>query len=284
MKFRKVRNTAVLVLLCLLAAVVCFPILFVLIGSIMSEGELRNHLAPAISQGAGWVSWRLFPAYPTLRAYVELLIDSPEFYVLFWNSVKLTLGILAGQLLFGMPAAWGLAKLHFRGRKALYWIYVILMLFPFQTTMLSSYLVLNSLQLVNTHAGILLPSIFSTFPVFIMYRFFKNVPDELIESAKLDGAGPFQIFLKIGVPLGSSGVISALILSYLECWNMIEQPMTFLKDKELWPLSLYLPNLTLEQAGFAFAASAVVLLPSLCIFFAGQEYLEQGIIASAIKA
>lgn len=83
MKFKKARNAAVLALLCLLAAVVCFPIFFVLTGSMMGEGELRNHLAPAVSQGAGWVSWRLLPAYPTLRAYVELLIDSPEFYVLF---------------------------------------------------------------------------------------------------------------------------------------------------------------------------------------------------------
>lgn len=284
MKARKLRSGCILVLMFLLAAVVCFPVLFVLVGSFMSAGELEGNLTPVVNGTQGWIGWSLLPAQPTMRPYVQLLIDSPEFYVLFWNSVKITLGILAGQLLFGMPAAWGLAKLDFGGRKALYWIYVILMLFPFQTTMLSSYLILNRLQLVNTHAGIILPAMFSTFPVFIMYRFFKGVPDELIESAKLDGAGHLQIFLRIGIPLGSSGVISALILNYLECWNMIEQPMTFLKDQALWPLSLYLPNITLEQAGFAFASAAVVLLPSLCVFFAGQEYLEQGIVASAIKA
>lgn len=284
MKARKLRSGCILVLMFLLAAVVCFPVLFVLVGSFMSTGELERNLAPVVNGTQGWIGWSLLPAQPTMRPYVQLLIDSPEFYVLFWNSVKITLGILAGQLLFGMPAAWGLAKLDFGGRKALYWIYVILMLFPFQTTMLSSYLILNRLQLVNTHAGIILPAMFSTFPVFIMYRFFKGVPDELIESAKLDGAGHLQIFFRIGIPLGSSGVISALILNYLECWNMIEQPMTFLKDQALWPLSLYLPNITLEQAGFAFASAVVVLLPSLCVFFAGQEYLEQGIVASAIKA
>lgn len=284
MKIKKTGNCAILIFLLFLGAAVCFPVLFVLTGSFMSQGELKSSLAPVVEGASGWISWRFLPAFPTLKSYVEILIDSPEFYVLFWNSVKITFGILAGQLLFGMPAAWGLAKLPFPGRGILYWIYIILMLLPFQTTMLSSYLVLNQLDLVNTQGGVILPSMFATFPVFIMYRFFKNVPEELVESAKLDGAGQLQVFFRIGIPLGSSGVISALILNYLECWNMIEQPMTFLKDKALWPLSLYLPNITLDQAGFAFASAVVVLIPSLCIFFAGQEYLEQGIIASAIKA
>ena len=128
-----------------------------------------------------------------------------------------------------------------------------------------------------------MPAVFSTFPVFIMYRFFEGIPDSLLESARLDGAGELKIFIKIGLPLGSPGIISAMVLGFLEYWNLIEQPMAFLKTKSLWPLSLFLPNISLEDAGMAFASSVIVLLPALLVFLAGQDYLEQGIISTALK-
>lgn len=155
-------------------------------------------------------------------------------------------------------------------------LYIALMMMPFQVLMLSNYLVLDGLSLLDSQAGIIFPAVFSTFPVFIMYRFFAGVPDSLIEAAKLDGAGNFQIFWRIGLPLGSPGILSAMVLGFLEYWNLIEQPMAFLKTKSLWPLSLFLPNIGMEQAGLAFATSIVVLIPALLVFLAGQEYLEQG--------
>lgn len=183
----------------------------------------------------------------------------------------------------GIPAAWGFAKYRFPLKKAVFTLYILLMMMPFQVTMLSNYLVLDRLHLLNTHAGIILPAAFSTFPVFIMYRFFCGVPGSILEAAQIDGAGPLQIFLHIGLPLGSAGVVSAVVLSFLEYWNLIEQPLTFLQDKRLWPLSLYLPNISLDRAGIAFTASVTALFPAVLIFLSGQDYLEQGIIASAIK-
>ena len=203
--------------------------------------------------------------------------------VSFWNSIKMTGLILLGQLLTGVPAAWGFAKLKIPHKHLIFNLYIVLMLMPFQVTMLSNYLTLDRLHLMNTQWAVILPAVFSTFPVFIMYHFFRNIPDGIIESAELDGAGPFQIFLWIGVPLGSSGIVSALVLSFLDAWNLIEQPLTFLKDKTLWPLSMYLPNISLDNAGLAFAASVLTLIPSLLVFLAGQNYLEQGITASAVK-
>ena len=100
---------------------------------------------------------------------------------------------------------------------------------------------------------------------------------------RIDGAGVWQIFLQIGVPLGMAGIVSAELLSFLDVWNMIEQPMTFLKTKSLWPLSLFLPQIGLEDAGVGFAAAFAMLVPALLLFLAGQEYLEQGITAAALK-
>ncbi len=273
---------ALLVLLPL-AFMVCSPVLFLLTGSLMDPGELSQYLSPILSQGKGYVAWRLVPQSPSLRSYVELLLDSPEFFAMFWNSVRITALILVGQLLVGAPAAWGFARFQFRFRKTLFTLYLILMLMPFQVTMLSSFLVLDNIHLINTQWSVILPAVFSTFPVFLMYRFFRSIPEAILESAKLDTGSAFQIFLNIGLPLGSAGIVSALVLGFLENWNLIEQPLAFLKDKTLWPLSLYLPNIDLAKAGVAFTGSVVTLLPALLVFLSGQDYLEQGITAAAIK-
>lgn len=270
-------------LLGLLAVTAVFPVLFLITGSLMEKGELGVLLRPVLTETDGFASWKLLPGYPTLQSYVELLLDSPEFFIMFWNSVKITGSVLAGQILVGAPGAWGFAKYSFRGKKVLFAIYIALMMMPFQVTMLGNYLVLDKLRLLDTLAGIILPAVFSTFPVFLMYRFFAGIPDSLLEAARLDGAGELRLFFYLGIPLGSPGIISAMVLGFLEYWNMIEQPMSFLKTKELWPLSLYLPNIDMEHAGLAFAASAAVLFPAVLMFMAGQDYLEQGIISTAIK-
>lgn len=281
--YRKLKNAAGLVVLALPALIAFYPVLFLLTGSLMGAQELKDNLGPVLTGTSGYIKWELLPLYPTLRHYVELLLDSPEVFVMFWNSVRMTLGILAGQLLVGVPAAWGFAKFRFPGKKLLYTIYIMLMMMPFQVLMLSEYLVLDKLQMVNSQWGIILPAAFSTFPVFIMYRFFESVPDAVIESAKLDGAGNIQVFLVIGLPLGSAGIVSSMVLGFLEYWNLIEQPLTFLKDKSLWPMSLFLPNIDLGQAGMAFVTSVMTLVPSIFVFLAGQDYLEQGIVAAAVK-
>lgn len=247
----------------------------------MDNWEIMDAIGPILTEQGSYASWRLFPRYPTLKNIVGLLLDSPEFFQMFWNSVKITGGILMGQLLIGTPAAWGLARYSFRGRKWIYLLYIIMMMMPFQVTMLSEYLVLDRLQLLDSHAAIILPGIFSTFSVFIMYRFFCSIPESILEAARMDGAGELRIFFHIGIPLGASGIISALVLSFLECWNMIEQPMTFLTTKSLWPLSLFLPRIDDSNAGISLSASLAALIPAVLIFLAGQEYLEQGIASSA---
>lgn len=271
------------VFLWLLAFLCVFPVFFMITGSLMGSTELKELLLPVMEGGSGYASWKCFPQYPTLKSYVELLIDTPGFYAMMWNTVKIAAGVLAGQMIVGIPAAWGFARFHFPFRKTLFMIYIALMMMPFQVMMLSSYLVLDRLGQIDTLEGIILPAVFSTFPVFLMYRFFVGIPEALIESARLDGGGEIMIFLKIGLPLGSPGIISAAVLGFLEYWNLLEQPMAFLKSKELWPLSLFLPAVGMEQAGIAFAASVLALCPALLVFLAGQDYLEQGIISTAVK-
>lgn len=283
MKKRKKTDLICVVILLIPAMLALAPLLFLVTGSIMGTPEIREYIGPVLGGADGFAVWRLFPAYPTLVNYIELFLDSPEFFQMFWNSMKITVGILAGQLVFGMPAAWGLACYDFPGKRAVYLCYIVLMMMPFQVTMLSEYLVLDALRLNDTLWAVILPGMFLTFPPFLMYRFFAGIPQSLIEAARVDGAGEFAVFVWIGIPVGSSGIISALVLQFLECQSMVEQPLTFLKTKSLWPLSLYLPEVNLNRAGFALCASFVALIPALFVFLYGQDYLEQGIVASAIK-
>lgn len=260
------------------------PVFLVVSGTVFSRYELKECLSPLISGTREiFVHWKIFPKYPTFEHFFRVLFYTPQFFTVFWNSVKIVGIILVGQLVLAVPAAWAFAIYRFRFRKMLFTLYVVLMLMPFQVTMLSSYLVLDGLHLMNTHGAIILPAVCSTFPVFLIYRGFCSLPKGVIEAARIDGAGEWRIFWEIGLPLASNGVLSAVVLGFLEYWNLMEQPLAFLEDQALWPLSLYLPEIGIDQAGYSFVASAITLIPPVFVFLMGQEYLERGIAASALK-
>lgn len=281
--WKRTRRAALYVFLTVLGIFFCTPVLFLLTGSVTSRYELGQYLAPLSDAAKGFVYWKWMPDYPAFSHYENVLLFTPQFYVVFWNSVKITAFILAGQLLVAVPAAWAFAIYPFPRRRLLFTVYLALMLMPFQVTMLSSYLVLNGLHLMNTHGAVILLAVFSAFPVFLIYRSFCGIPKELLEAARVDGAGEWQIFWRMGIPLASGGILSSAVLGFLECWNLIEQPLAFLKDQSLWPLSLYLPEISLDQVGYAFVASVITLIPALFVFLLGRDYLERGIAASALK-
>lgn len=281
MKKRRILMGAVLLVL---ALTVWIPLWLLISGSFMSSQEMGENLAPILETGkSGYAFWPLLPQYPTFRSYVELLLDSPQFFTMFWNSCMQVFPVILGQILIGAPAAWAFGRYEFKGRKALFSLYIVLMMMPFQVTMVSNYLVLDQFHLIDTVWSIIIPGAVSTFPVFIMTRFFAAIPDSVMEAAALDGAGALLTFWHIGIPLGAPGILSAVVLGFLEYWNALEQPLVFLKEQTRWPLSLYLPTVTAENAGASIVASVIMLIPALLIFLFGQKYLEQGISASGLK-
>ena len=268
----------------ILAAGLCLaPVLFLLVGTFMGNHEIYTCIAPALGKGDGLAIWHLLPQYPTLQNVVELLFDSPEYFQMFWNSIFYTGAILAGQMLFGMPAAWGLARYSFRGRKTVYRLFILVMMMPFQVTMLSQYLVLNRLGMLDRPQAVVLPGILQRFPSLLCTAFSVEYRKMSWRRHVWTGRENSRIFLRIGIPLGSPGILSALVFSFLDCFSMLEQPMTFLKTKSLWPLSLFLPEITSQNAGFSLCASLVTILPAMFVFLAGQDYLEQGIAMAGAK-
>jgi multiple sugar transport system permease protein len=244
-------------LLIVLSLITILPLWFVITGSFIGPGEFAENFSAVLNNTSGDVSWPLFPKYPTLRSFVELLLDTPRFFVVFWNSCRQVFPSMLGQLMVGVPAAWSLAKFNFKGKKTIFTLYIILMIMPFQVTMVSTYLVLDKLRILDSHLSIILPAVFSTFPVFIMVKFFKAIPKSLFEAASIDGAGEWRIFWNIGIPMGRGGIISAMILGFLELWNAIEQPLNYIKTASRWPLTLYLPNISSEKAGISLVGSVI---------------------------
>ena len=283
MKQKRKTNFFLLFFLLMPALIVWAPLWFMATGALMPLDEISKALGPVLLGSKGMAFWPLFPSWPTLQPLAELLLDTPQFFVMFWNTCVIVFPQVLGQILVGAPAAWAFSRFRFKGRGALFTLYIVLMLMPFQVTMVSSYLVADALGLMDTFFAIILPGAFATFPVFIMAKGYDAVPIALLEAASIDGAGPVRTFLRIGVPLGVPGMLSAAVLGFLEAWNAIEQPMTFLKTRALWPLSLYLPQIAAEKLGLAMAASLVMLAPAVLIFRFGQKYLELGIQASGIK-
>jgi len=279
-KWRRLLPTTILFLLALL---VWTPLWMLITGALTPTGEIRARLSGVLGASGDLAQWRILPDRITFQHVVELLLDTPEFFRVFWNSCLQVFPAVAGQVLVGAPAAWALSQFHFRGKKTLFRLYIVLMILPFQVTMASSYIVLSKLNLIDTPWAIILPSIFSAFPVFIMTKFFAGIPREMLEAARMDGASEWVVFFRIGLPLGLPGILSAALLGFVEGWNAVEQPVTFLKTAQLLPLSVFLPATTVENAGVTFVCAVIALLPAVLIFLYGQQYLEQGIVASGIK-
>ncbi len=280
---KKIKSLVLFLIFAVICCIVMYPVLLVVILPFQDSLELNKTLFPLDGNSTQFVLIDYLVLYPTLDNFKELLFLTPDFYKVFWNSIYIVSAILIFQLLVSIPAAWAFSQYRFKGKNLLFNSYVLLMLMPFQVTMLSQYLVLDKMGVLNTRASVILPAIFSTFSVFLIYRKFSEIPRDISDSARIDGANELKILLHIGIPLGKNGIIACVVLTFLDLWNMVEQPLAFIKDKKLFPLSMYLPMIGMNNSILLLTAALITLIPSAFVFFIGQDYLEQGVISSALK-
>ena len=271
------------IILWILAIIVLLPLIMTFAASFMDAPELLEHIGPVVNNGTGFAAMPLLPGAPTLRQYVKLLLDTSKFLDMFRQSLLLVVPIVIGQVLVGTPAAWSFATYRFPFKNGLFMGCVALMMMPFQVMLVPTFLSLNALKLIDTEWAIILPGIFGTFSIFLLRQFFKSVPFELVEAARIDSAGELRIFTTIALPLSMPGVASLCILTFLDYWNMIEQPMAFLRTQDKWPLSLYLSRIGESNVDLAMSASIMTLLPTLLLFFYCESYLVRGIQMSGTK-
>ena len=280
MKLKLILRTASL---WILAAVALMPLIMTLSGSLMGKTELMDNIGPVLQDGKGAVAMPLFPGMPTLKQYLRLLLDTPKFLEMFWNSVMLVAPILIGQALVGTLAAWGFARYRFPFKEGLFMLYIALMMMPFQVTLVPTNLVLDALHLLDTRWALILPAIFNTIAVFLLRQFFESVPRAMSEAAEMDGAGEWKVFWKVAMPIAAPGIVSLVILQFFENWNLVEPGLIFLRDRQKWPLSLYLTTIGQSNADVAMAASVITILPAILIFMYGETYLLRGIRVTGLK-
>jgi len=284
--------TFALLILAGFAYLFLFPTVFTLTNSFMSSTEISANYGKIFTglgvSGDGGrvfigekVNLQLIPDKVSLSQYSSVLFRSPEYLLKFWNSVIYVLPIVIFQLVTASGAAYCFARVETKFRSIVFFAYIILMLMPYQVTLVPNYIVLDKMALLDTRWAIILPGVFSPFSVFILTKFMKRIPTAVIEAAKLDGASEWQIFTKIYMPLCRSTLYSVAILVFIDYWNMVEQPLILLKDSEMYPLSVFLSKINEADTGIALAIAVIYMIPPVLLFLYSEDYLIDGIAYSA---
>ena len=274
---------AAMFLLCAFFAVAfLLPTVLTITNSFMSESEINANYGMVFSTTTGGyvsekVNLKFIPDKVTLSQYITGLVKSPEYLLKFWNSVILVVPIVIFQVAIASVAAYSFTRWRGKIRSGIFFFYVILMLMPYQVTLVPNYLISDWLGILNTRWSIIFPGMFAPFSVFLLTKFMRRIPYSLIEAAKVDGAGEWDIFTKICLPQCRSALYSIAILVFIDYWNMVEQPLILLQDADSQPLSVFLSSINAGEIGLAFAMATVYMIPSLLLFLHGEEYLVEGI-------
>ncbi len=223
------------------------------------------------------VNLKLIPDKVVGTQYETVLLKSPDYLMKFWNSVLLTLPIMIFQIIIALGASYCFARFRGRLREMIFFLYLVLMLMPYQVTLVPNYLVASKLNLLDTRWSIILPGIFAPFSVYLLTKFMRRIPESVIEAAKLDGANEWQIFRKIAIPMCKGPIASVAILVFIDYWNMVEQPLIMMSDSAFHPLSVFLSQINKGEIGLAFAIATIYMVPPILIFLYGEEYLVDGI-------
>ena len=292
-------RTACFVILVAMAASFLMPIILTVTNSFMQESEINANYGVVFDaltessdsdqsgqqgQSSGRQSYtsekvnlKLIPDMVTFKQYSTILLQSPDYLLKFWNSVILTVPIVVGQLMLALLASYFFTRYRNRHSEHLFFVYMLLMLMPYQVSLVPNFLVCRWLGIINTRMAVILPGICSTFSVYMLTKFMRRIPASLTEAAELDGATEWEIFRLIYVPLSKSAITSTAILVFIDYWNMVEQPLILMEDTDMHPLSVFLSKINQGEIGLAFAAAVIYMVPTILIFLYGQEELVEGI-------
>jgi len=288
---RKIRNIIITVFVAFGALLFLLPTVLTISNSFMASSEISANYGAMYNNMTNTektyiskdVNLKFIPDKVTVDQYRAVLITSSDYLVKFWNSVWLTVPITLFQMLVAVLTSYGFARYPSKLKGIIFFAYIILMIMPYQVTLVPNYLVAKKFGLLNTRSAIILPAIFSPFSIFLLTKVMRRIPVSYVEAAKLDGAGELQILTRIYIPMCRNAIISIGMLVFIDYWNMVEQPLILLASEEaqaLHPLSVFLSQINANDVGLAFAVGVVYMIPALLIFLYGEDYLVEGIVCS----
>ena len=259
--------------LALLSALTIFPLAWMLSASLMASGEASTFPPP------------MLPATPTLEHY-RALFGTQGLGRQALNSLVISVAATFLSLAFNLSAGYAFAKLKFAGREAIFRTLLAALVIPGQVAMMPLFLMLKQMGLVNTTAGALVPWLAGVFGIFLVRQYAQAIPDDLIEAARLDGAGEGQIFLRIVLPLLKPIVVTLAVLVFLGSWNDFMWPLIVLTDRDLQTLPVALAGLSREHVQdteLMMAGSVLTVLPVLLLFLVLQRHYMKGLLMGSVK-
>ena len=250
------------------------PVVLTVACSFLSPQEVQRVFGPLLGEG-GTAALGALPQGFSLMGYYEVFFATPDYLAKFWVSLLLAVGAILGQMVISCMGGFAFAFYDFPGKRLLYGLLCLFMLIPLQVTLLPNYLLLDQLGALNTYWALLLPLAFAPLGTFLLTQIFRSVPADILHAARLDGAGTLQVLARVLLPCGKSGVSTLIILTLIESWNMVEQPLVYLQDVGSYPLSVFLASQYMENLPFQFVCSVLSLLPlALCFLYFGGDLLQ----------
>lgn len=282
---RKSKHTVTQTLLTLVAVAVLLPLVATVIYSFCSPAEVKSYMGTRGSYSEEkFMDVKIAPDTFSLSQYYNILIQDEAVLRLFCNSALYTFAILLLQALIIPAIAYALSRFKFPGRDVIFFAIIMLMLLPFQVTMVPNVLTLKRVGLMGTIWSVILPAAFSPFYIFLLRQYMLGLPNEIMEAAEIDGAGAFRCFVHIVLPVCKPMIGCAVALSFADCWNMVEQPLTYLAESpELMPLSVMFNQFSSESSGVEFAGATLYILPALFVYLFFQKDILDGIQLSELK-
>ena len=273
-KKRLITKIVLTVVMAVISIIMLLPFAWMLSASFKPDNQIFNFPIEWIPKDFTWAN------------YDRVWNSDVPFSRFFANSLKVTLLSVTGEVLTSALAAYAFAKIKFKGREVMFLIYLSTLAFPGQMMLIPRYGLFKAFGIYNTHLALILPGMFTAFGTFMLRQFFMSIPDELCESAKIDGAGHFTIFSKIVVPLAIPAFSALIIFQFVGSWNDYEAPLVYIRSKELATIPLGLNFFRDENSasyGAIMAASVCSLIPIFAVFLAFQKQFVAGIATSGLK-
>jgi multiple sugar transport system permease protein len=266
-------NIVFYLLLILSASIMLIPFLWMLSTSLKTEQYFLT-MPPVF-----------IPAHPSLDSFRQLSELYPIGRMVF-NSFFVAICATLGQLITCSTAGYVFARMQFRGKNAIFFLYLATMMVPFQVTITPLFILMRIFGWVNTYQGIIFPAIFSAVNTYVLRNSFEAIPRDYEESAVLDGANPWQIFWNIILPLSKPGLATVTVLAFMNSWNAFLWPLFVTRDRALMTLPVGLASLQgqyVTEWNLVMAGAVITIVPMVIVYIFAQKYIVQGFVGSGLK-
>lgn len=272
---RQTRNTVIMVLLVIFALATLFPIYFMVISSFGDPVE------------AGAMSYSLFPTKISFESYKFFFNYSEHSVRWLLNSLFVATTVMVSNVFFASLAGYAFSKIRFKGRAVLFSVLLVSMMIPYQVTQVPLYiLIVNTFQIQNTYAAMIVPGLVTVYNIFLAKQFMGSIPSEVLECAKIEGCNQFQIYFKIVLPLSKTVLAVMAILTFMDNWNTFFWPFLVTNTMDMQTIQVGLKNFRFANTTYfapMMAGATISALPMFILFFSLQKYFLEGVTVGAVK-